>query len=221
MNIFFDTEFTGLDENAELISIGMISESGEKFYAELSDFDKNKCSDWVRKNVVDKLRLRPFPDNMFLAMLPYGGQEEKKTSYIRGDKHHVAEALKSWLVEFFIDGDYENIQLVGDVCHYDMVLLCNLFGGALNFPDFINPVAYDICPDIMRSLRYEDYKKYYVCNANEMQDAFDYPREELCNDICGKIPGDESSKHFALYDAEVIKLIYDCLRKETEHENNN
>lgn len=38
MLIFFDTEFTDLDRNARLISIGLVTEDGEKsFYAELSD----------------------------------------------------------------------------------------------------------------------------------------------------------------------------------------
>ncbi len=33
MNIFFDTEFTGLHRNTTLISIGLITETGEGFYA--------------------------------------------------------------------------------------------------------------------------------------------------------------------------------------------
>jgi len=48
--IFFDTEFTGLHQNTTLISIGLISECGKTFYAELTDYDKtlniqnNKCA---------------------------------------------------------------------------------------------------------------------------------------------------------------------------------
>ncbi len=34
MNIYFDTEFTGLHKNTTLISIGMIAENGRTFYAE-------------------------------------------------------------------------------------------------------------------------------------------------------------------------------------------
>ena len=36
MNIFFDTEFTGLRKDTTLISIGMIAENGKTFYAELT-----------------------------------------------------------------------------------------------------------------------------------------------------------------------------------------
>ena len=35
--IFFDTEFTGLHQNTTLISIGLVSECGKSFYAELVD----------------------------------------------------------------------------------------------------------------------------------------------------------------------------------------
>jgi hypothetical protein len=37
MLIFFDTEFTDLDPEAKLVSIGLVSEDGREFYAELSD----------------------------------------------------------------------------------------------------------------------------------------------------------------------------------------
>lgn len=33
--IFFDTKFTGLHQNTTLISIGLVSDEGERFYAEL------------------------------------------------------------------------------------------------------------------------------------------------------------------------------------------
>ena len=32
MKIFFDTEFTGLHKNTTLISIGLVSETGDEFY---------------------------------------------------------------------------------------------------------------------------------------------------------------------------------------------
>lgn len=37
MLIFFDTEFTDLDPEAKLVSIGLVSEDGREYYAELSD----------------------------------------------------------------------------------------------------------------------------------------------------------------------------------------
>ena len=39
MKLFFDTEFTGLHKDTTLVSIGIVSEDGKKFYAEFTDFD--------------------------------------------------------------------------------------------------------------------------------------------------------------------------------------
>lgn len=33
IKIFLDTEFTGLTQNTSLISIGLVAETGEEFYA--------------------------------------------------------------------------------------------------------------------------------------------------------------------------------------------
>lgn len=43
--IFFDTEFTGLHKDTSLISIGLVSENGQKFYAEITDYDKSQIND--------------------------------------------------------------------------------------------------------------------------------------------------------------------------------
>lgn len=47
--IFFDTEFTGLHQNTTLISIGLIAENGQTFYAELTDYDKSQIDGWIQK----------------------------------------------------------------------------------------------------------------------------------------------------------------------------
>jgi hypothetical protein len=54
MRIFFDTEFTGLTDDAKLISIGLIDEAGlNEFYAELSDtYEISDCSDFCRSEVL-------------------------------------------------------------------------------------------------------------------------------------------------------------------------
>ena len=39
MKLYFDTEFTGLHKNTTLISVGLIAEDGQEFYAEFTDYD--------------------------------------------------------------------------------------------------------------------------------------------------------------------------------------
>ena len=38
--VFFDTEFTGLRKDTDLISIGCVSNESNDFYAELTDYDE-------------------------------------------------------------------------------------------------------------------------------------------------------------------------------------
>jgi hypothetical protein len=73
INLYFDFEFTSLSPDAQPISLGIVSDDINKtlmppcdvyhesvnysksFYAEFTDFDINRCDDWVKENVVGKL----------------------------------------------------------------------------------------------------------------------------------------------------------------------
>ena len=49
MKVFLDTEFTGLRQNTTLVSIGLVAENGDTFYAELTDYDKSQVDHWLQK----------------------------------------------------------------------------------------------------------------------------------------------------------------------------
>lgn len=56
MRVCFDTEFTDFSEDAKLISIGLVSEHGDSFYAELTDtYALEDCSDFVLESVLPHL----------------------------------------------------------------------------------------------------------------------------------------------------------------------
>jgi hypothetical protein len=59
MNVFFDTEFSGIRNRNDpryLISIGCVAQDGREFYAELTDtWDEHLCSLWVIENVLPLL----------------------------------------------------------------------------------------------------------------------------------------------------------------------
>lgn len=57
MNVFIDTEFTDLLDPL-LISIGMVADTGEKFYAEVPYLD-DKCTPFVREAVLPQLGRHP------------------------------------------------------------------------------------------------------------------------------------------------------------------
>jgi hypothetical protein len=55
MRIWFDTEFIDDGKTIELLSIGMVREDGETYYAEAKEADRKKAGAWVRANVLPKL----------------------------------------------------------------------------------------------------------------------------------------------------------------------
>ncbi len=57
MLLFLDTEFTGLDQqNPSLISLALVKEDGDAFYAELlPSFYAHRASDWVKHHVLPHL----------------------------------------------------------------------------------------------------------------------------------------------------------------------
>ena len=239
MNIFFDTEFTGLVPGTTLISIGMVTQWDVEFYAEFTDYNKGMCDSWIRENVLDNLVFSK-------ANMVCGKNIEKYhvlterymkndiwegNMYVRGDRQVVRHNLIRWLKQF---GE-ERIQLISDVCHYDMVLFCNLFNGAFGLPKNINPVCYDICQDICARAEkgdldfnnrlfssmesYNEYERhfrsdrlYWWADTGYMMDAFNISRETLCEKHAGYLPETFGSKHNSLYDAKVIKLIYEGMR---------
>ena len=175
MKIFFDTEFTGLHKDTTLISIGCTDENGRSFYAELTDYDRNQCDEWIEKNVIANLTLGGKPG------IKIDGDEWT----ICGNRKAVAKAFLEWTE------DYESVELVSDVSHYDMVLFISLFGTAFDLPDKICPCCHDINQDIAT---------YFGISEKE---AFDYTREDIVKDVPV-----EGEKHNSLYDAKVIKAIY-------------
>ena len=88
--IFLDTEFSALPNNdpltgylpkPSLISIGLVTEAGDSFYAESTDFKVRFCSDFVKQTVLPLLtgpRLTPddlrIALNNFLSAQPDGSQ---------------------------------------------------------------------------------------------------------------------------------------------------
>jgi hypothetical protein len=124
--VFFDTEFTGLHKNTTLISIGLVTENGDTFYAELTDYDKNQVDDWIQKNVIKNLNI---PDEL--------GKQRINT--FKGDTGYVADKLKSWL-----DG-LGSVEMWSDCLAYDWVLFNHLFGHAFNIPKNVYYIPFDIC----------------------------------------------------------------------------
>lgn len=185
MNIYFDTEFDGLNKGAHLISLGMITETGEEIYCEFGGINTEIQDEWIKSNVLNNTIM--YGDKDIVDLL------HDKTLYYRGNKNEIKESLLAWLSQF------NDVQLVSDVCHYDMTLFIDIFGTAFDLPSNVNPYCHDINQDIADYLNISD------------KEAFDLSREELLDKYNITVSG---NKHNSLYDAIVIKKIYELIRGE-------
>ena len=126
--VFFDCEFTGLHKETTLISIGLVAESGERFYAEFNDYDRDQLNEWLEDNVIANLWYR-------------GDINEFNTPdyYYYGGKNFIAEKLRGWLLQF------DQVEMWGDCLAYDWVLFCDLFEHAFHIPSSVLYIPMDIC----------------------------------------------------------------------------
>lgn len=188
MVLFYDFEMTGLHKETTPISLGIVSEDGKKFYAEFTDYDESQCNDWIKENVIKNLKLAG------MGVGVSDTDENPPLRIVMGDKRYIRQEANEWIRQF------NKIQFVSDVCHYDFVLLIDLLtngGTALDLPENISAVCHDLNMDIARHFHVSDLE------------AFDMSREQIMNDLCGPENIVTGDKHDSLYDADVMRAIYE------------
>lgn len=140
--IFFDTEFTGLQQNTTLISIGLVSDCGKTFYAELDDYDNSQVDKWIKDNVINNLILVDNKNSRDLISVK-----------IKTNMSGLKNELTKWFKQF------GEIEMWSDCLAYDWVLFCKIFGTSFDIPKNIYYIPFDICtffklkginPDISR-----------------------------------------------------------------------
>jgi 3' exoribonuclease, RNase T-like len=119
VRFFYDCEFIEDGTTIDLVSIGVVDETGREFYAVSTEFDPTKAIDWVRRNVLNKL---PSPADP--AWRPLAA--------IRDD-------LLAFLTE---PGD--KIELWAWMSAYDHVALCQLWGDMRALPRAIPRFTHEL-----------------------------------------------------------------------------
>ncbi|MDV6013443.1 polyadenylate-specific 3'-exoribonuclease AS [Haloechinothrix sp. LS1_15] len=109
MRFFYDTEFIEDGVTIDLVSIGVVSESGREFYAVSTEFDASKAGPWVAEHVLPKLPPRSDP-------------AWRSRAGIRED-----------LLEFF-GHPRDGVQLWAWLAAYDHVALAQLWGAMPALP---------------------------------------------------------------------------------------
>lgn len=178
MKIFFDTEFTGLHQNTSLISIGLITEHSETFYAECGDFDHLQVDDWIKENVISNLKFYGKENKGWGSCTVHNVGMSSKAE-VFGNKGFVAECLADWL------SGYDKVEMWSDCLSYDWVLFNQLWGHAFNIPKNVHYIPFDLST------------LFKIKGIDP-----DISREEFAEMTQG------AEKHNALWDARVIKACY-------------
>lgn len=109
MRWFLDTEFHEDGRIIDLISIALLSEEGDCYYAVSNEFDPEKCNEWVKENVLPKLPPRASP--------------------LRKSRAQIAGDIRAILL-----AEHEKPEIWGYFCDYDWVVLCQLYGRMIDLP---------------------------------------------------------------------------------------
>lgn len=162
MRIYIDTEFIERKESnkvvLDLISIGLVKETGEKYYAINKDCDLSKASEWVKENVIAQLPPKnPMPnetsprlweeskawkdyESIMIDVALFCGCSMDMSFPIRKG---LLGLWDKFLYEFellkpkyhFALRDYEPVpEFWADWGAYDWIALCGLFGNMIDLP---------------------------------------------------------------------------------------
>jgi hypothetical protein len=192
--------------------------NSKSFYAEFSDFDINRCDDWVKENVVRKLQFNHELHSYIPEAFAYQSFE------IKAKSKYIKDLINCWLSQF---SDYK-LNFVVDCGWYCWGKFVELMGeweifdfkaNGIRWADSVKiglpklPVNFPPVPQDLNDLIAQR-------KGISVSDAFELDREELasgmhssslcsghviCND--GSLP----HKYNALWNAKVTKAIYEKL----------
>ena len=182
VKLFFDTEFTGLHQKTTLISIGIISEKGDKiFHAEFNDYDNTQINDWLKNNVLAKLVISKRKGQPLVNVIKTA---DKEITEVYGNKNQIKKELIKWLKSF-----NNTVEFWSDCLSYDWVLFCNLFGNAFSVPKDVYYIPFDICT------------LFKLKNIDP----------DINREIFAEMPLLKNNTHNALTDAIIIRACYEKL----------
>jgi hypothetical protein len=119
MHFFIDAEFHEDGKIIDLISLALVTRTGDSYYAINSEFDyeyasKNK---WLKENVLKHIDMTA---------------KNVKTK----------KQIKKEVLEFI--GKDDDIKFIGDYCSYDWVVFCQIFGKMIDLPEYFPMYCNDL-----------------------------------------------------------------------------
>jgi len=179
------------------------------FYAEFTDFDINKCDDWVKKNIVETL-----PDKQ-----PRILDIESKDVFIFGDTNFVSTILKQWLsqfngVEFWCDfGVTDTPFLIDLIADWDLQSLPKIEERRGSWIHGSKQHKIGL-PKHLPNVKYYDFYDIHSVLKWKGIDP-DINREEFVKEYLYKLPEFilKLKIHNSLYDSYINYLVYNKLKQ--------
>ena len=138
MKYFIDLEFIerGTAHPIDLISIGIVAEDGQEYYAISQDFNPRLASDWVVDNVLKSLTpMRAGNDAVAMKLMCDHRWEPKVIpGYAPLNYPWKSPLLIAKEIKLFCTDAESSPEFWGEWCSYDWVVLCQLYGTMMELP---------------------------------------------------------------------------------------
>lgn len=142
MKIYYDTEFIENGETIELISIGMVAENNEEYYAVNDDLFLGRLlhEPWHLENTVPSLPIRVLADDKIRWDSSHPDHEHVKSK----------RKIRDEVLKFIIEHSDPEVELWAWYGAYDHVSLAQLFGRMVDLPYGVVPMWTN---DLVQELR--------------------------------------------------------------------
>lgn len=218
----------------DLISIGIVNEKGQTYYAISKDFDLNKVwnqgDEWVKNNVLKSIHAdlckqvgiygKTYHWNLFEAftfdcmktLLKWYGKSSKQiASEIKEFIGYKPEWTEYGSDEFTDDND---IQFFGYYADYDWVLFCSLFGRMIDLPKGFPMYCRDLKQMLdEKALTKPVLSKRFASNPDHVTTAEEIGLEKMLS-LIKTLPGypQQENEHNALADAKWNKKLHHFIK---------
>jgi hypothetical protein len=118
---FIDSEFIDDGRTIDLISIGIVSDDGREYYAQVADLNPLKANPWVKEHVFPHLVECHACDS--LTIHSFSGACAWRA------RARIREEIRAFI------GDDDKPEFYGWCASYDWVALCQLFGTMMDLPE--------------------------------------------------------------------------------------
>ena len=145
MRLFYDTEFVEDGRTIDLLSIGMVNEAGDEYYAVVEDLaliTRAAANPWLRENVLSSLPVREYYTD------DGGTRWDWWPDHRDFDRVKTRDGIADDVRGFVLS--HPNPQLWAWYAAYDHVALAQLFGRMIDLPDGIPMFTCDLKQECVR-----------------------------------------------------------------------